>query len=125
SAGDQRLLRADRVVGGADRRPGRHRVSRHPGRPVGYPVGHAPGIDRRPEWPVAVRKAAGPPACRAARCPSRQVIAMIYRVAADGLLLLHLAFVLFALLGGLLCLWRPSMMLWHLPAAAWAIVVEI
>ena len=50
---------------------------------------------------------------------------MIYRVAADGLLLLHLAFVLFALLGGLLCLWRPTMMLWHLPAAAWAIFVEI
>jgi len=50
---------------------------------------------------------------------------MIYRLAADALLLLHLAFVAFALLGGLLVLWRPGMLLVHLPAAAWAVFVEV
>ncbi|EWC42832.1 DUF2784 family protein [Pseudomonas stutzeri] len=50
---------------------------------------------------------------------------MIYRIGADALLLLHLAFILFALLGGLFALWRLSAICVHLPAAAWAIFVEV
>lgn len=50
---------------------------------------------------------------------------MIHRIGADALLLLHLGFILFALLGGLLALWRPWAMLLHLPAAGWAIFVEL
>ena len=49
---------------------------------------------------------------------------MIYRIAADTVLLLHLAFIVFVLLGGLLVIkwrWLPWL---HLPAAAWGVVVE-
>jgi hypothetical protein len=50
---------------------------------------------------------------------------MIYRLAADGLLLLHLGFVLFALFGGLLVAWRRGFIYLHLPAAGWAVAVEL
>ena len=49
---------------------------------------------------------------------------MLYRIAADGILALHLAFVLFALLGGLLVLRTPSLGWLHVPAVAWAASVE-
>jgi len=49
---------------------------------------------------------------------------MLYRVAADGVLALHLAFVLFALLGGFLVLRRVGLAWLHLPAVAWAAFVE-
>lgn len=50
---------------------------------------------------------------------------MLYRVAADSLVLFHLSFILFVLFGGLLALkWRPVMWL-HLPAAAWGVAVEV
>ena len=50
---------------------------------------------------------------------------MFYRIAADGLVLFHLLFILFVLFGGLLVLkWRP--LIWaHLPAAAWGVMVEV
>jgi hypothetical protein len=49
---------------------------------------------------------------------------MLYRAAADAVLLLHLAFVLFVVLGGFLVLrWRK--LAWaHLPAVAWGALVE-
>ena len=49
---------------------------------------------------------------------------MFFRAAADGVLVLHLAFIVFALLGGLLAIkwrWMPAI---HLPAVAWAFYVE-
>lgn len=50
---------------------------------------------------------------------------MLYRIAADGLVLFHLLFILFVLFGGLLVLkWRP-LIWWHLPAAAWGFAVEV
>ena len=50
---------------------------------------------------------------------------MIHRLAADAVLLLHLGFILFVLLGGLLVLrWRWAPLL-HLPAAAWGVYVEL
>lgn len=49
---------------------------------------------------------------------------MLYRIAADGVLALHLAFVLFALLGGLLVLRAPRLAWLHLPAVAWAAFIE-
>jgi|SRR5205809_7492579 len=46
------------------------------------------------------------------------------RVAADAVLLLHAAFVVFAVLGGLLA-WRWRWLVWlHLPAVSWAAFVE-
>lgn len=50
---------------------------------------------------------------------------MYFRLAADGVLLLHLAFILFALFGGLLAARWRWMPLVHLPASAWAIFVEL
>jgi hypothetical protein len=45
---------------------------------------------------------------------------MTFRILADAVLVLHFAFIAFALLGGLL-VWRWPRLAWlHLPAAAWA-----
>ena len=50
---------------------------------------------------------------------------MIHRVAVDAVLLLHLGFILFVLLGGLLALrWRRAPLL-HLPAVAWGVYIEL
>ena len=49
---------------------------------------------------------------------------MLYSLAADGLLVLHLLFICFVLLGGLLVAkWRWTIFL-HLPAATWGALVE-
>lgn len=49
---------------------------------------------------------------------------MSYRIAADAVLLLHLAFILFVVLGGLLVLKWPRLAWLHLPAVAWGATVE-
>ena len=49
---------------------------------------------------------------------------MSYRLAADAVLLLHLAFVLAAALGGLAVVWRPLLAWLHLPIVAWAAWIE-
>jgi hypothetical protein len=49
---------------------------------------------------------------------------MGWRLAADAVLVLHLGFIVFALLGALLAFrWRRIVAL-HLPAAAWAVWIE-
>ncbi len=50
---------------------------------------------------------------------------MQFRLAADAVLLLHLAFIVFALCGAALALKWRWMPLLHLPAVAWAFFVEI
>lgn len=50
---------------------------------------------------------------------------MLDRVLADAVVVFHLAFIVFAFAGGLLVLrWRWVMAL-HLPAVAWAVLVEV
>ncbi|MCU9950493.1 DUF2784 domain-containing protein [Pseudomonas sp. PDM13] len=49
---------------------------------------------------------------------------MLYRIAADAVVLFHLGFILFVLLGGLLVLRWPKLALLHLPAACWGVTVE-
>ncbi len=49
---------------------------------------------------------------------------MIYRIAADVVLLLHLFFILFVVLGGWLALRIPKLISLHLPAAAWGTFIE-
>ena len=48
----------------------------------------------------------------------------MYQLVADFLVLVHLAFVVFVVAGGLLVLWRPSLRWIHLPAAAWGALIE-
>jgi hypothetical protein len=50
---------------------------------------------------------------------------MLYRALADAVLLLHLAFVLFVVLGGLLVLRYPGLAWVHLPVAAWGVLIEL
>ena len=50
---------------------------------------------------------------------------MIVRVAADGVVLLHLAYIVFVAIGGLLVLRWPKLAWVHLPAAAWGVLVEL
>jgi hypothetical protein len=49
---------------------------------------------------------------------------VLYRALADLVLLVHLAFVVFVVLGGLLVLRRPKVAWLHLPAAAWGVLIE-
>lgn len=46
------------------------------------------------------------------------------RLLADAVVVLHLLFIVFALAGGALVLWRPRFAWLHLPAAVWAAYVE-
>jgi hypothetical protein len=46
-------------------------------------------------------------------------------IAADAVVALHFAFVLFVVGGGLLVAWRRWLALLHLPAAAWGAWIEI
>src|SRR6059058_298516 len=50
---------------------------------------------------------------------------MPYRFAADVLVVFHVSFVMFVLLGGLAVAWRPWLASLHLPAAAWGMLVEL
>jgi hypothetical protein len=49
---------------------------------------------------------------------------MIYRALADFVVVLHMAFVLFAALGGVLVFKWRRVALFHLPAALWAALIE-
>ncbi len=49
---------------------------------------------------------------------------MIDRVLADAVLVLHLAFIAFVVLGGFVVLRRPRLAWLHLPAAAWGAATE-
>ena len=50
---------------------------------------------------------------------------MGYRIAADAVVLLHLGFIVFALAGGLLVPRWPVVALAHVPAMAWATLIEL
>ena len=49
---------------------------------------------------------------------------MIYRALADLVLVVHLTFVLFVVLGGLLVLRWPRTAWFHVPAAIWGVLIE-
>ncbi|MGQ0383500.1 MAG: DUF2784 domain-containing protein [Gammaproteobacteria bacterium] len=49
---------------------------------------------------------------------------MGWRILADAVLLLHLAFILFVVLGGVLVLRRPNLAWVHLPAVIWGAAIE-
>lgn len=49
---------------------------------------------------------------------------MLYRLGADAVLVIHLGFILFVLLGGVLvCKW-PRVVWLHLPALLWGLLIE-
>lgn len=50
---------------------------------------------------------------------------MVYRLLADGVLILHLAFILFVVLGGLLALRWPDLAWVHVPIAAYGALIEL
>ncbi|MFN2637981.1 MAG: DUF2784 domain-containing protein [Gemmatimonadaceae bacterium] len=49
---------------------------------------------------------------------------MIYRTLADLVLVVHLAFVVFVVLGGLLVTRWPLLAFAHIPAAVWGVLIE-
>jgi len=49
---------------------------------------------------------------------------MIYQLLADALLLLHLAFIIFVVAGGLLMARKPHLVWLHLPAVIWGALIE-
>jgi hypothetical protein len=50
---------------------------------------------------------------------------VVHRVLADLLVIIHLAFILFVVLGGLLALRRWWLALLHLPTALWGVFIEV
>ena len=50
---------------------------------------------------------------------------MLFRLAADATLVLHLAFILFATLGAALSFWWRQTPVVHLPAASWGVFIEL
>ena len=48
----------------------------------------------------------------------------IYHILADITILLHFAFVIFAVFGGIPVFWWPRVIWLHLPAVIWAVLVE-
>jgi hypothetical protein len=50
---------------------------------------------------------------------------MVHGLLADGLVVIHFAFLLFVVLGGLLVIRYPRVAWLHLPAAAWGALVEL
>jgi hypothetical protein len=52
------------------------------------------------------------------------VSSTLFRLAADGVVLAHVAFVFFVLLGGLLVVRWPRLAWLHAPAALWGVLVE-
>jgi len=49
----------------------------------------------------------------------------LFGLAADGLVLLHLGFILFVVLGGLLVLRWPRLAWLHVPCALWGVLIEV
>jgi hypothetical protein len=49
---------------------------------------------------------------------------MSYGLLGDAVVVVHLLFIVFAVLGGLLVLWRPWIAWLHVPAMAWAAYIE-
>lgn len=50
---------------------------------------------------------------------------MVYRILADLLVAAHLSFILFVVFGGILSFWRRRAAWFHLPAAAWGVLIEM
>ena len=50
---------------------------------------------------------------------------MVYRLAADFIVVLHLAFILFAVFGGFLVLKYHRCVLLHIPALIWAVLISL
>src|SRR5205085_1230219 len=78
----------------------------------------------------AVRAVHGAVVCAAAPAPvphaprRLSVRAMLDRLLADTVVALHLAFIVFVAVGGLLVAWRPAFAALHLPALAWGLYTE-
>ena len=49
---------------------------------------------------------------------------MLYRLLADAIIIIHLIFILFVILGGLLALRNKRWSIVHLPAVIWAAAIE-
>ena len=49
---------------------------------------------------------------------------MLYKLAADSLVLIHFGFIMFVVLGGLLVLSWPKIAWAHIPAAMWGVWIE-
>ena len=49
---------------------------------------------------------------------------MMYRLLADAVVLIHLCFVLFVILGGFLLRRWPALIYAHVPAAIWGVLIE-
>ena len=50
---------------------------------------------------------------------------MAWQLAADAIVLLHFGFILYVVLGGLLCYKWPGLLWLHLPAVTWGVVISL
>ena len=75
------VLRVHRMVGGADRRPGRAGVPRHAGRSLGHAVGHVPRARRRGHCAAPAVPRSRSPARAAVGDDARAIIPRVRRLA--------------------------------------------
>jgi uncharacterized protein DUF2784 len=52
------------------------------------------------------------------------LIKMSYHLLADTALVIHFAFIIFVLLGGILAIWWRKVAWLHIPAAVWGVLIE-
>jgi len=52
------------------------------------------------------------------------LIKMSYRLMADTVVVIHFAFTIFVLLGGILAIWWRKVVWLHIPAAVWGVLIE-
>lgn len=52
------------------------------------------------------------------------MIKMSYRLMADTVVVIHFAFTIFVLLGGILAIWWRKVVWLHIPAAVWGVLIE-
>lgn len=50
---------------------------------------------------------------------------MLQSATANFLMIVHLMFILFVIMGGLLLFWRPRTAFIHLPSLAWGVIIEL
>ena len=52
-------------------------------------------------------------------------VAFVYHMLADVVVVLHLAFIIFVMLGGILVIFMPKVVWLHIPCVIWGIAIEL
>ena len=57
--------------------------------------------------------------------PFPMTVSLLYQILADTIVVIHLAFIIFVMLGGILAVFFPRVIWLHLPCVIWGVAVEL